>query len=96
MRAASTGHPGSITTIHADDPSGALGQLGLLMMQANPSLTRADAESFVRRAVDVWIQLHRVDGRRGVSEILFYPRSTPIFGEVRVKSRASSARSRNR
>lgn len=74
VRAAGTGHPGSITTVHADTPQGALGQMSLMMMQANRSLTRADAEAYVRGAVDVWIQLQRTEGRRGVAEIVLEAR----------------------
>ena len=34
LRAVNTGHPGSITTVHADSPRGAVDQLSLLVMQS--------------------------------------------------------------
>ncbi|MDP3749257.1 MAG: P-type DNA transfer ATPase VirB11 [Phenylobacterium sp.] len=74
-RAANTGHPGSITTVHADSPAGGLSQMALMMVQADSNLTRDDSMSYVREVVDVWVQLRREAGRRLVTEILFEPRS---------------------
>ncbi|MCL5460131.1 Flp pilus assembly complex ATPase component TadA, partial [Loigolactobacillus coryniformis] len=34
LRAVNSGHPGSITTLHADSPRGAVDQLTLLVLQA--------------------------------------------------------------
>jgi type IV secretion system protein VirB11 len=34
LRAINTGHPGSLSTIHADSPEGAIEQLALIIMQA--------------------------------------------------------------
>lgn len=71
LRAVSTGHPGSITTIHADSPKGAVDQLALLIMQTGLGLSRDEIVTYVRGAIDVFVQLRRRDGQRGVSEILF-------------------------
>lgn len=73
LRAINTGHPGSITTLHADSPRGAVDQLSLLVLQAGLQLGRAEIADYVRSAVDVFVQLSRRDGRRVVSEILFEP-----------------------
>ena len=41
LRAVNTGHPGSMTTIHADTPQRAIEQLSPLVLQARSTLRRA-------------------------------------------------------
>ena len=71
LRAVNTGHPGSITTIHADSPGGAVDQLALLVLQAGLNLGKAEIVEYVRGVVDIFIQLARRGGRRTVSQIQF-------------------------
>ena len=71
LRAINTGHPGSITTLHADSPRGAVDQLSLLVLQAGFNLGRAEIADYVRGIVDVFVQLSRRDGHRVISEIVF-------------------------
>jgi len=66
LRAANTGHPGSMTTIHADSPQGAIEQMVMLVMQSGMKLSRADVHHYVRHSVDVFVQLGRSGGRRRV------------------------------
>jgi len=73
LRAVNTGHPGSITTIHADTPQGALEQICLMVMQANLGLTHDQIMSYISSIIDVVIQLKRIGGKRIISEI-WYPR----------------------
>jgi type IV secretion system protein VirB11 len=70
LRAVNTGHPGSMTTIHADTPRRAIEQLALLVLQAGSKLTRDDVRHYVRESVDVFVQLERRAGSRRVSEIM--------------------------
>ncbi|WP_298303444.1 P-type DNA transfer ATPase VirB11 [uncultured Erythrobacter sp.] len=70
LRAVNTGHPGSMTTIHADTPARAIEQLALLVLQAGSKLSREDVRHYVRRSVDVFVQLERRDGKRRVSQVL--------------------------
>ncbi|MDE1466118.1 P-type DNA transfer ATPase VirB11 [Aurantiacibacter sp. D1-12] len=70
LRAVNTGHPGSMTTIHADTPARAIEQLTLLVLQAGTRLGRDDVRHYVRESVDVFVQLTRTNGRRAISEIL--------------------------
>ncbi|AYV49295.1 P-type DNA transfer ATPase VirB11 [Caulobacter flavus] len=74
LRAVSSGHPGSMTTVHADDPRGAVEQLALMALQAGANLRRQDVVDHVERVVDVFVQLHRQDGVRAVREIVFTDR----------------------
>lgn len=70
LRAVNTGHPGSMTTIHADGAEGAVEQLTLLVLQGGTRLGREDVHHHVRETVDVFVQLSRTAGRRHVSEVL--------------------------
>ena len=69
LRAVNTGHPGSITTVHADTPRRALDQITLMVLQADLGLNRDEILEYIRSIVDCVIQLRRVDGVRKISEI---------------------------
>lgn len=72
LRAINTGHPGSISTLHADTPDMALQQLKLMVMQAGLGMPPDDILNYVRNVVDIVVQLKRGDkGRRYISEIYF-------------------------
>ena len=71
LRAVNTGHPGSITTVHADSPRGGVDQISLLVLQAGLNLGRTEIAEYVRGIVDVFVQLTRKEGRRAVSQISF-------------------------
>jgi type IV secretion system protein VirB11 len=75
LRAVNSGHPGSITTVHADNPRAAVDQIALMVLQAGANLGRAEIAEYVAGVVDVAVQLSRTDGKRAVSEIAFKPRS---------------------
>lgn len=75
LRAVNTGHPGSLSTIHASSARGALEQLALLTMQAGWSLTRSDTLAYAARVVDVVVQLSRRGGVRSIEDI-------EVLGEV--------------
>ncbi|MEX0646072.1 MAG: P-type DNA transfer ATPase VirB11, partial [Parvularculaceae bacterium] len=64
LRAINTGHPGSISTIHADSPHGAFEQLALMILQAGMPLSRAETISYARSIIEIVIQLDRRNGRR--------------------------------
>ena len=72
MRAINTGHPGSITSIHADSPKLAYEQLILMVMQAGLGINREQIKEYVEAVVNVVVQLKRGErGKRYVSEIYF-------------------------
>jgi len=70
LRAVNTGHPGSITTIHADSPHRAIEQLVLLVLQGGSPLMREDVRHYILQSVDVFVQLERRDGKRRVQQIM--------------------------
>ena len=69
LRAANTGHPGSLCTIHADTPERAIDQMALLVLQTGPRMAWEDITEYVRRSVDLVVQLDRTGGQRMVREI---------------------------
>ena len=75
LRAVGTGHPGSVTTVHAGSPAGAVDQLALMALMGGTELNRRELVDYVRGIVDVFVQLGRDGGSRLVSEIEFAPRS---------------------
>ena len=73
LRAVNTGHPGSMTTVHADSAERAIEQIVLLALQAGTQLSRDDVRHYIRSTVDIFVQLTRVAGRRRVAEMVFHP-----------------------
>ena len=72
LRAVNTGHPGSISTIHANSCAGAIEQVALLALQARVNLGRAEIIAYARSVIDIVVQLRRdAGGNRVVSEIAF-------------------------
>jgi type IV secretion system protein VirB11 len=71
LRAVNTGHPGSLSTVHASTPEGAFEQIGLMCMQAGLGLSRSETIGYAKSMVDIVVQLGRKDGVRGVEEVSF-------------------------
>ncbi len=74
LRAVNSGHPGSITTIHADSPAGALDQIGLLALTSGLDLGWDKVQAYVSRVIDVVVQIERTEGVRRISDIQFLGR----------------------
>ena len=70
LRAVNTGHPGSLSTIHADSPERAIDQLALLTLQAGLQLRWDDVVQYISRSIDYIVQLKRSDGARSIDTIL--------------------------
>ena len=75
LRNVNSGHPGSITTVHADSAELAFEQLTLLVKESEGGrdLDRADIRSLLRLLVDIVVQCKKVDGRFKVTEIYYDP-----------------------
>lgn len=67
LRAINTGHPGSLSTIHADSPLRAIDQLALLVLQTGMRMNWDDVVTYVRQSIDLIVQLTRVGGRREIA-----------------------------
>ncbi len=75
LRNVNSGHPGSITTVHADSAALAFEQLSLLVKESEGGrdLERKDILDLLHLLVDVVVQCKKVDGRFRVTEIFFEP-----------------------
>ncbi|MBB4187269.1 type IV secretion system protein VirB11 [Sinorhizobium terangae] len=73
VRNVNSGHPGSITTVHADSAKLAFQQLTLLVKESEGgrNLDREDIDRLLRVSIDVIIQCKRMDGRFRATEIYF-------------------------
>lgn len=72
LRAINTGHPGSISTLHADTPKMAIEQLKLMVMQAGLGMPPEQIKEYIMNVVNIIVQLKRGEhGKRYVSEIYF-------------------------
>ena len=71
LRAINTGHPGSITTVHADSPAGAFEQIALMVMQAGLGLKREEIVAYIKSVLPIVIQQTKIGGWRGTSAIHF-------------------------
>jgi type IV secretion system protein VirB11 len=74
LRAANSGHPGSISTVHADSPEGAITQLVFMMQQAGSTSTEEQIRNYIQSIIHLVIQLKRApdSGRfMHVSEVWF-------------------------
>lgn len=75
LRNVNSGHPGSITTIHADSAELAFEQLTLLVKESEggADLARDDIRSLLKILVDVVVQMKKVDGKFRMTEIYYDP-----------------------
>lgn len=71
LRAVNTGHPGSMSTIHADSPLRAIDQLALLVLQTGSRMAWDDVVKYVRSSLDIIVQLRHRHGRRNVESVFF-------------------------
>ncbi|HSW93623.1 MAG TPA: P-type DNA transfer ATPase VirB11 [Gammaproteobacteria bacterium] len=74
LRAANSGHPGSLSTVHADTPEGAITQLVFMMQQAGSISSEERIREYIRSIIHVIVQLKKcTNGERfmTVSEIYF-------------------------
>ena len=73
LNAINTGHPGSMTTIHANSPHQAFNRLSTLIVNAGVRMERDDILKYIRSIIPIVVQLRKGDETvsRGVSEIYF-------------------------
>lgn len=75
LRNVNSGHPGSITTVHADSAALAFEQLTLLVRESEGGrdLPREDIRALLHLLVDVVVQMKKTDGRFRVTEVWHDP-----------------------
>ncbi len=77
LRTINSGHPGSITTIHADSPALAFEQLALMVMQGFPGVDRTFVLDYVKSIIPIVVQGNRTGARRYISEIFYADADRP-------------------
>ncbi|MGZ4639146.1 MAG: CpaF family protein, partial [Actinomycetes bacterium] len=77
LQAANTGHDGTMTTVHANDPDRALRRLSLLLRGSSDGMSDDVADEEVRSAFDLVVQVVRHHGRRFVSHISMVNKTSP-------------------
>ncbi len=75
LRNVNSGHPGSITTMHANSAKLAIEQLVLFLKesQSGSTMSREDIKQLLFMCVDIIVQIKNVRGRRVVTEIYYDP-----------------------
>lgn len=72
LQAINTGHPGSLTTVHANSGRSAYERLALMVMQSGMDLKKQEIIDYLKEVIPIVVQLARTPGgRRVVSEIVF-------------------------
>ncbi len=70
LQAMNTGHDGSITTVHANNPRDAIARIETMAMMGSISLPAAAIRAQIASAIDVIVQVSRMsDGSRRVTQI---------------------------
>lgn len=59
LRAANSGHPGSLSTVHADTPDAAFTQLVFMMQQAGSTSSDENIRAYIKSIIHIVIQLKR-------------------------------------
>jgi type IV secretion system protein VirB11 len=75
LRNVNSGHPGSITTVHADSAALAFEQLTLLVRESEGGrdLPRDDIRALLHLLIDVVVQMKKIDGRFRMTEVWHEP-----------------------
>ena len=70
LQAMNTGHDGSLTTIHANNPRDAIGRLEVMVGMANANMGLRSMRQQISSAVDMFVQVSRFsDGSRRITHI---------------------------
>jgi pilus assembly protein CpaF len=70
LQAMNTGHDGSLTTIHANNPREAVARLEVMVGMANANMSMRSIRSQVASAVDLFVQVARFsDGSRRITHV---------------------------
>jgi len=75
VRLAASGHPGSITSVHAGSCALALDQMSLMIREsgAGGGLRMHEIKALLRNVIDIVVQFDRDERGRFISEILYEP-----------------------
>ncbi len=66
-----SGHPGSITTLHANSVTQAKEKMIMMIMQANSSIPISFLDKLITENINIFVQINKVKNRRDVTGILY-------------------------
>src|SRR5579863_5242382 len=70
LQAMNTGHDGSLTTVHANNPRDAIGRLEVMVGMANSNMSLRSMRQQISSAIDMFVQVARFsDGTRRITHI---------------------------
>ncbi len=87
LRAINSGHPGSITTLHADTVKGAFDQIVMMINQGGMNLSEDNIRRYLNKVIDVVVQFKKVGSKRVMTELYFEPSGIrkSVSNETKVK-----------
>ena len=85
LQALNTGHAGSMTTAHANGPAEMLSRLEVMVLQGEPNLPIVAIRRQIVDAVDLVVQLRKVEGDKRVTEIAEVVDIHPVTGEILIE-----------
>jgi type IV secretion system protein VirB11 len=79
-----SGHPGSITTVHAGSAKEAFEMLMMRVKESPQGMTidRSDIIHLLRCNVDIIVQLHVIDGKRKITEVYYEPQYKRKYSQL--------------
>lgn len=70
MQAMNTGHEGSITTLHANNPADSLNRLETMILMNEMEIPVSAVRGYIENAIDIIVQIDRLsDGKRKITSI---------------------------
>jgi len=70
MQAMNTGHEGSITTLHANNPTDAINRLETMILMNEMEIPVSAVRGYIENAIDIIVQIDRLsDGKRKITSI---------------------------
>jgi len=86
IQAMNSGHAGSLSTVHADDPARALSRLETLCLMSDVEIPLIAVRRQIVEAIDVVVQIQRIGGQRLVMEIAEVCEDDPGTGKYQMHS----------
>jgi type IV secretion system protein VirB11 len=93
LEAINSGHPGSLTTIHADSPEFALERLALMIMRAGTPMSKSEIAAYLKLTVPIIVQFTKdAAGNRFISQIFYDKVLEPPPAQVSAPPRCNLVR----
>ncbi len=72
LESINTGHPGSISTVHANNIEGAIERLVMMSLRGSQGYTKEQLKDYIKNSINVFVQIYRSNtGSRHITEIYY-------------------------